>query len=141
MLDMIYKDILPASYAYMNAVAESASKVMAIVPNAKCSAQANLLKEISALSDKLDSEDPIEQNYSREVSSPGLDRLLVSDKDFERFRGEMIEIKLYKAIDGQKEYTGKLLDRKDGTVTIECDGKEIRLPEDSAAKINLEVIF
>ena len=56
MLDMIYKDILPASYAYMNAVAESASKVMAIVPNAKCSAQANLLKEISALSDKLDSE-------------------------------------------------------------------------------------
>ena len=56
MLDMIYKDILPASYAYMNDVAESASKVMAIVPNAKCSAQANLLKEISALSDKLDSE-------------------------------------------------------------------------------------
>ena len=56
MLDMIYKDILPSSYAYMNAVAESASKVMAIVPNAKCSAQANLLKEISALSDKLDSE-------------------------------------------------------------------------------------
>ncbi|MBQ9624190.1 MAG: glutamine synthetase III, partial [Treponema sp.] len=42
MLDMIYKDILPASYAYMNAVAESASKVMAIVPNAKCSAQANV---------------------------------------------------------------------------------------------------
>ena len=56
MLDMIYKDILPASYAYMNAVAESASKVMTIVPNAKCSAQANLLKEISALSDKLDGE-------------------------------------------------------------------------------------
>ena len=56
MLDMIYKDILPASYAYMNDVAESASKVMAIVPNAKCSAQANLLKEISALSDKLDVE-------------------------------------------------------------------------------------
>ncbi len=56
MLDMIYKDILPASYAYMNDVAESASKVMAIVPNAKCSAQANVLKEISALSDKLDNE-------------------------------------------------------------------------------------
>jgi len=56
MLDMIYKDILPASYAYMNDVAESASKVMAIVPNAKCSAQANVLKEISALADKLDSE-------------------------------------------------------------------------------------
>ncbi|MBQ9282449.1 MAG: glutamine synthetase III [Treponema sp.] len=56
MLDMIYKDILPASYAYMSAVAESASKVMSIVPNAKCSAQANLVKKISALADKLDSE-------------------------------------------------------------------------------------
>jgi glutamine synthetase len=56
MLDMIYKDILPASYAYMNDVAESASRVMAVVPNAKCSAQANVLKEISALADKLDSE-------------------------------------------------------------------------------------
>ena len=56
MLDMIYKDILPASYAYMSDVAESASKVMAIVPNAKCQAQANVLKEISALADKLDNE-------------------------------------------------------------------------------------
>ena len=56
MLDMIYKDILPASYAYMNDVAESASRVMAVVPNAKCSAQSNVLKEISALADKLDSE-------------------------------------------------------------------------------------
>ncbi len=56
MLDMIYKDILPASYAYMNDVAESASRVMAVVPNAKCSAQANVLKEISALADRLDTE-------------------------------------------------------------------------------------
>ena len=69
MLDMIYKDILPASYAYMNAVAESASKVMAIVPNAKCSAQANLLKEISALSDKLDSEaQKLEKLHNEAVS-------------------------------------------------------------------------
>ena len=93
------------------------------------------------LSEKLDSEDPIEQNYYLEVSSPGLDRLLVSDKDFERFKGEMIEVKLYKALDGQKEFTGKLIGRKDGFVTIECDGKELRLPMDTAAKINLAVIF
>ena len=56
MLDMIYKDILPASYAYMSDVAESASRVMKVVSSAKCSAQANVLKEISALADKLDSE-------------------------------------------------------------------------------------
>ena len=56
MLDMIYQDILPASYSYMNAVAESASKVMAIVKDAKCSAQTNLLSKISCLADKLDKE-------------------------------------------------------------------------------------
>lgn len=93
------------------------------------------------LSEKLDEEDPIEQNYYLEVSSPGLDRLLITDKDFERFKGEMIEVKLYKALDGQKEFVGKLIDHKDGIVTIECDNKEIRLPRDSAAKINLAVIF
>ncbi len=54
MLDMIYKDILPASYAYMSDVAESASKVMAVIPSAKCSAQTNALKKITALADKLD---------------------------------------------------------------------------------------
>ena len=56
MLDMIYKDILPAAYAYMSDVAESASRVAAVVPGAKCSAQANVLKKITTLADKLDSE-------------------------------------------------------------------------------------
>ena len=56
MLDMIYKDILPAAYAYMSDVAESASRVMKVVPNAKCAAQANVLKEITNLADKLDGE-------------------------------------------------------------------------------------
>ena len=54
MLDMIYKDILPASYSFMSDVAKSASKVMAVIPGAKCSAQTNALKKITALADKLD---------------------------------------------------------------------------------------
>ncbi|WP_296327527.1 glutamine synthetase III [uncultured Treponema sp.] len=54
MLDMIYKDILPASYAFMSDVAKSASKVMAVIPGAKCSAQTNALKKITALADRLD---------------------------------------------------------------------------------------
>ncbi|MCR4821615.1 MAG: glutamine synthetase type III, partial [Treponema sp.] len=56
MLDMIYKDILPASYNFMSDVAESASRVMAVIARAKCSAQTNVLKTITALADKLDSE-------------------------------------------------------------------------------------
>ena len=53
------------------------------------------------LSEKLDEADPIKQNYYLEVSSPGMDRPLLKDKDFERFMGSEIEIKLYKAMDGK----------------------------------------
>ena len=94
------------------------------------------------LSEKLDEEDPISQNYYLEVSSPGLDRPLISDKDFERFRGSRVEVKLYEAIDGKKQLEGELVGLKDGIVTIkDDDGKEISLPKDKAGKINLAVVF
>lgn len=56
MIDMIYQDILPASYAYMNAVANSAVKVQGLVANARCSAQTSLLSKMTALADKLNFE-------------------------------------------------------------------------------------
>lgn len=94
------------------------------------------------LSEKLDEADPIKQNYYLEVSSPGMDRPLISDRDFERFMGSMVEVKLYKALDGSKFYTGKLTGYENGAVTIEDEkGKEITLQKNDAAKINLAVIF
>ena len=60
------------------------------------------------LSAELDRLDPIEQNYYLEVSSPGLDRALLKEKDFIRFCGHMVDISLYKAIDGKKAYQGTL---------------------------------
>ncbi len=56
MIDMIYKDILPASYAYMDAVADSAAKVRGLVANARCAAQTTLLEKMTALADKLNFE-------------------------------------------------------------------------------------
>ena len=94
------------------------------------------------LSDKLDEADPIKQNYVLEVSSPGLDRPLIRDKDFERFTGSRIEIKLYEAMEGKKQLEGKLTGYADGMVTIKDDnGTEISLPKEKAAKINLAVVF
>ena len=94
------------------------------------------------LSDRLDEEDPIKQNYYLEVSSPGLDRPLVNDRDYERFRGSRIEIKLYEAIDGKKAIEGELIGLKDGIISVrDDDGNEISLPKDKAAKINLAVVF
>jgi len=94
------------------------------------------------LSDKLDEADPIAENYYLEVSSPGLDRLLVSDRDFERFKGSRIVISLYKALNGKKQLEGELTDHKDGVVTIKTDdGEDLSVPREAAGKINLAVIF
>ena len=94
------------------------------------------------LSDKLDEADPIKQNYYLEVSSPGLDRPLISEKDFKRFKGSLIEIRLYESIDGRKMLEGVLEGLHDGIITIKDDkGNEISLPKEKAAKINLAVVF
>ena len=94
------------------------------------------------LSERLDAEDPIPQNYYLEVSSPGLDRPLLTEKDFGRFKGSRIEIRLYEPMNGKKLLEGELLGLADGIVSIKDDkGKEISLPRDKAAKINLAVVF
>lgn len=93
------------------------------------------------LSECLDREDPITQNYYLEVSSPGMDRPLISDMDFERFKGELVDVKLYKAIDKQKSFSGTLVDRVDGVVTINVEDMELKLKPDEIAKINLAVVF
>ena len=73
------------------------------------------------LGDRLDEEDFISDAYILEVSSPGLDRPLKKDKDFDRSIGREIEIHLYRAIDGSKQYTGFLKSYDKDTITIECE--------------------
>ena len=70
----------------------------------------------------LDENDPIEQAYFLEISSPGIDRPLKKKEDFIKFNGETVDVKLYRPIEGSKEHRGKLVDfSEDGTVTIETD--------------------
>ncbi len=94
------------------------------------------------LSDKLDEADPISHPYMLEVSSPGVDRPLISERDFIRFRGELVDVKLYKALDGKKLLCGRLSDYDGQSVSITDEkGRETTLPMDAVAKINLSVIF
>ena len=72
------------------------------------------------LSDKLDEADPIKRSYIMEVSSPG-ERPLKKERDFERFRGETVEIKLYQPLDGKKDFEGELIGLVDGRVEIKTD--------------------
>lgn len=95
------------------------------------------------LSSELDRLDPIEQNYYLEVSSPGLDRALIKEKDFIRFSGHMVDISLYKAVDGKKTYQGILkgLTEDNKIVLTDENEKEIEFPREQVAKIRLAVIF
>jgi ribosome maturation factor RimP len=72
------------------------------------------------LSDKLDETDPIKQSYILEVSSPG-ERPLKKDRDFERFKGEIVEVKLFQPLNGKKIFEGELLGLTGDTFEIKTD--------------------
>ncbi|MBE7049757.1 MAG: ribosome maturation factor RimP [Ruminococcaceae bacterium] len=94
-----------------------------------------------ALSDILDEKDPITQAYMLEVSSPGIDRELKKDKDFERFAGRDVDVKLYKAINGQKIITAKLLGLDNGIIKLESGKETLELEKSSVASVRLAIIW
>ncbi len=85
----------------------------------------------------LDREEYITQQYIFEVSSPGLTRPLKKEKDYKRSVGKLIDIKLYKPVDKQKEFTGVLKSYDDDTVTIEADEKDMIFDRTNLAMIRL----
>jgi ribosome maturation factor RimP len=76
------------------------------------------------LSDKLDEVDPIKQSYILEVSSPGLDRPLKKDSDFKKYKGEEVEVKLFKPFNGKKTYTGELIGLIGNSINIKSENGE-----------------
>lgn len=85
----------------------------------------------------LDIEDPIDGSYLLEVSSPGLDRLLKTDRDFNRHAGQKIRVILTSGV----THIGLLRGTLGGTVLLEVNGSPVHLPQDQIAKANLEVEF
>ena len=100
-------------------------------------------EEVSrALSDLLDEEDFISENYILEVSSPGLDRPLKKEKDFARSIGKDVEVKLFKTINKEKEFVGILIAYDEDTVTLEMeDETEMQFKRSDIARIRLAFFF
>ena len=93
-------------------------------------------------SDKLDEADFIEDSYVMEISSPGLDRPLKKEKDFQRSLGKLVEVRTYKPLDRQKEFVGTLEGYDAGTVTIQEEEGERRVfDRKDIALIRLAVVF
>ena len=94
------------------------------------------------LSDLLDEKDFIEEAYILEVSSPGLGRPLKKDKDFARSIGEEVEIRTFRAIDHEKEFTGVLKSFDKDTIVIELEDNEImNFARDNIALVRLAFDF
>ena len=103
----------------------------------------NECEEVSReLSPKLDENDFIEENYYLEVSSPGIDRALKRVKEFVKYKGRDVEIKLYKAIDGVKQFEGELvgLDEENNIVVI-INNEEMKFNRKDVAIIRLAIKF
>lgn len=79
--------------------------------------------------------------YVLEVSSPGLDRPLKTQRDFERNYGKEIEVKLYAPIKGKKTYEGVLEERTEGYVSLSCGGEEVKIENTRIAAVKPLVRF
>lgn len=90
-----------------------------------------------AISPILDEEDPIEGNYSLEVSSPGVDRPLVKPADYERFKGFEVKIETSVLLNGRKRFSGRLRGTEGDTVIMDFGGEEVRIPFSDIAKAKL----
>lgn len=94
------------------------------------------------LSEKLDELDPIPENYFLEVSSPGIDRPLKKDKDFEKFKDSLVEVKLFEAINGQKVIEGQLMGLEGNAIKLKINNNDIlEIPRDKVAITRLAIKF
>ena len=107
------------------------------------------LDDCQAVSEKagaiLDEKDLIPDNYMLEVSSPGLDRVLKKDKDFIRYTGEDVDVKLVAPLEGTKtkSFTAKLEGlAEDGALLLEMEsGDKLTLGRDKISQVRLHFFF
>lgn len=86
----------------------------------------------------IDEADPIDCSYYLEVCSAGLGRELVRDVHFTAMLGKEVRLRLFKALNGTKEFTGTLKSYVDGIVVIECGEGDLSFSRKDIAKATLE---
>jgi len=93
------------------------------------------------LSDILDKENIIDEEYTIEISSPGLDRKLTKDSDFIWAVGKEVKITTYAPLEGKNVFLGKLMGLGDKTVVISEEGISLDIPREkvASARLNLNI--
>ena len=97
------------------------------------------------LSDALDRSDLIEKGYYLVVSSPGMDRPLLTDEHFKRYRGAPVDVSLYRAIEGKKKISGLLGVRTEANLELFPEdmgaGAPLQIPLEQISKVRLQITF
>ena len=89
----------------------------------------------------LDVEDPIQVEYTLEVSSPGMDRPLFQLAQYEAFAGHRVEIRLRMPFEGRRKFQGLLKGIEDADVVVIVDDHEYLLPFDSIERAHIVPVF
>lgn len=95
---------------------------------------ADVSHQVSAV---LDVEDPISNEYTLEVSSPGMDRPLFKEEHFEKVVGQIIDVRTRLPVDNRRKYKGTLIALENGEITIEVDNKNYQLSLNNIEKANV----
>lgn len=98
------------------------------VPVDRC---AEVSREIGT---QLDAADAVPERYTLEVSSPGLDRVLAREKDFERARGAEVRVETRTPREGRRRFRGRLLAFEDAVARLLVDGREVAIPFSEVAR-------
>lgn len=93
------------------------------------------------VSSVMDVEDPIEGEYTLEVSSPGMDRPLYTAEQYARYIGEQVSLRLRVARDGRRKFKGTIIAVEGADVRVAVDDKEYLLAVDAIDKANVVPAF
>ncbi len=87
----------------------------------------------------LDAHDPVSDSYTFEVSSAGAERPLKRPSDFQKFIGHLVEVRLYKAKDGAKEFVGTLVGSDEDGIEISVAGTPYKFTKPEIANARLRI--
>lgn len=90
------------------------------------------------LSAYLDVQDILSSEYVLEVSSPGIDRPIRKKSDFERFKGEEINVQTVSPVEGRRRFRGVLTGFDDGLISVEGEGAVFRIHIENVRKARLD---
>lgn len=91
-----------------------------------------------ALEAALDEANLIPESYVLEISSPGIDRLLTTDREFISFKGFAVTVTTSAPVDGHTIWTGQLVRRDDDHLYLSQKGRAIALPRALVSKVQLD---